>query len=256
MKKIVSLVLLVAMLMSAGNCAVFAESSSTYTADELAYTAYHAINAAYNSSIYYLNILGGLWESLLDKSTWDDVDVVWFVHYITANGDFDAAMPRLMLISTIAEEKLGIEDISNNKKAIVDAIKEEAASRHLTDPKAAIFILLDWGKEVNYFRDVESIAEDLEIGMEAIRMIMSNDSNYANLDTLKDFYKEASAIYNYMVDFSDDYISFTSKMKQYQADFDSWGVEFDFIFGDLYEAYEKYSDAESRFVEEHKTQAQ
>ena len=53
MKKIVSLVLLVAMLMSAGNCAVFAESSSTYTADELAYTAYHAINAAYSSSIYY-----------------------------------------------------------------------------------------------------------------------------------------------------------------------------------------------------------
>lgn len=46
-------------------------------------------------------------------------------------------------------------------------------------------------------------------------------------------------------------------MKQYQADFDLWGVEFDFIFGtDHYEAYEKYSNAESRFVEEHKTQAQ
>ena len=47
MKKIVSLVLLVAMLMCVGNCVVYAESTSTYKPDELAYVAYLDIGSSY-----------------------------------------------------------------------------------------------------------------------------------------------------------------------------------------------------------------
>ena len=72
--------------------------------------------------------------------------------------------------------------------------------------------------------------------------------------TGKDYYKEASAIHDYLVDFSDHYISFTSKMEQYRASYDSWEIEFDFIFGK--DSYKTYGDAHSRFIEEREAQAQ
>lgn len=72
--------------------------------------------------------------------------------------------------------------------------------------------------------------------------------------TGKDYYKEASAIHDYLVDFSDNYISFTSKMEQYRASYDSWEIEFDFIFGK--DSYKTYGDAHSRFIEEREAQAQ
>lgn len=255
MKKIVSLILLVAMLVCVSNCAVYAENTSTYTADELAYTAYVEIGAVYHSSIRHLNTLGGLWESLADKATWDDVSVSWLSNYCIADGDFSEGVQRIMFFDEIGEKKLGIEDlVSTNKKALVDAIKEEATAYNLTDPKSTIFILLEWGQEVGYLKNEETFEAELEIGMEAIRMIMGIDANYAYLNTLKDYYKEASAIHDYLVDFSDDYISFTSKMEQYQANYDSWEIEFDFILGT--DAYKTYGDAKKRFLEERETQAQ
>lgn len=255
MKKIVSLVLLVAMLVCVSNCAVYAENTSTYTADELAYTAYVEIDAVYHSSIRYLNTLGGLWESLADKATWDDVSVSWLLNYCIADGDSSEGIQRIMFFDEIGEKKLGIEDlVSTNKKALVDAIKEEATAHNLTDPKSAIFILLEWGQEVGYLKNEETFEAELGNGMEAIRMIMGLDANYAYLNTLKDYYKEAAAIHDYLVDFSDDYISFTSKMEQYQANYDSWEIEFDFIFGT--DSYKTYGDAYSRFIEEREAQAQ
>lgn len=252
MKKIVGLVLLIAMLMCVSNCAVYAENVSTYTADELAYTAYVEIGAVYHSSIRYLNTLGSLWKSLADKNTWDDVSYAWLSKYCIADGDFNEGIQRITFFNDIGKKKLGIEDgVSKN---MVDAIKEEATARNLTDPKSAIFILLEWGQEVGYLKDEETFETELGNGMEAIRMIMGIDANYAYLNTLKDYYKEASAIHDYLVDFSDDYISFASKMEQYQANYDSWEIEFDFIFGT--DSYKIYGDAYSRFIEEYESQAQ
>lgn len=255
MKKIVSLILLVAMLVCVSNCAVYAENTSTYTADELAYTAYVEIGAVYHNSIRYLNTLGGLWESLADKDTWDDVNGAWLLEYRAADGDFNESIQRNLLLVNLAE-KFGFEDSKAfiNSTTLIDAIKEEATVRNLTDPKSAVFILLEWGQEVGYLKSEETFEAELEIGMEAIRMIMGIDANYAYLNTLKDYYKEASAIHDYLVDFSDDYISFTSKMEQYQANYDSWEIEFDFILGT--DAYKTYGDAKKRFLEERETQAQ
>lgn len=254
MKKIVSLVLLVAMLMCMGNGAVYAENPSNYTADELAYTAYFEIGAVYHSSIHYLNTLGGLWESLADKNQWDDVNSAWLLEYRAADGDFSESLERNLFLVNLAE-KFGFEDSKAfiNSTTLIDAVKEEATARHLTDPKSAVFILLEWGQEVGYLVNEETFQAKLDVGMEAIRMIMNINADYAYLDTMKDYYKEACAIHNYLVNFSDNYISFTSKMKQYQASYDSWEIEFDFIFGQ--DSYKTYGDAHSRFIEERGTQA-
>lgn len=256
MKKTVRLVLLIAMLMCVSNCAVYAENASTYTADELAYTAYVEIGAVYNSSVRYLKTLGGLWQSLSDKNTWDDVSNSWLLEYIVAGGDSDESIQRLLFFNKIGEKKLGIEGIPRVETlpAYVDAIKAEATARNVTDPKLAVFILLEWGQEVGYLKNEETFEAQLKNGMDAIRMIMSLDANYASLNTLKDYYKEASAIHDYLVDFSDNYISFTSKMEQYQASYNSWEIEFDFIFGT--DSYKTYGDAHSRFIKEREEQAQ
>lgn len=253
MKKIVSLVLLVAMLMCVGNCVVYAESTSTYTPDELAYVAYCDIGSAYYNSIYYLETLGGLWESLLDKNTWDDVDSAWLLEY---RADPDEGIQRNMFLIGLGQEKFGYEDSRAflNSSILIDAIKQEAAERKVTDPRAAIFILLEWGQESGLLPPFETLESKLEDGMEVIRMIMNLNADYTNLNALKDYYKEAYAIYDYMADFSDDYISFTEKLEQYQTNYDSWEIEFDFIFGT--DSYETYGDAYSRFIEEREAQAQ
>ena len=98
MKKIVSLMLMIAMLIIAGNCAVYAESSSTYTPDEWAYIAYNEIGSAYYSDIQYLKTLGGLWDSLLDKKTWNDVDSSWLLEYRAGSNIDDSISRNLFLI--------------------------------------------------------------------------------------------------------------------------------------------------------------
>lgn len=255
MKKIVSMILMVAMLVCVSNCTVYAENASTYTADELAYTASVEIGAVYHSSIRYLNTLGGLWESLADKNTWDDVNKAWLLEYCAAYGDFNESIQRNLLLVNLGE-KFGFEASQAfiNDTTLIDAIKEEATARNLTDPKSAIFILLEWGQEVGYLKNEETFEAELGNGMEAIRMIMGLDANYAYLNTLKDYYKEASAIHDYLIDFSDNYTSFTSKMEQYQESYDSWEIEFDFIFGT--DSYETYGDAYARFIEEREAQEQ
>ncbi len=255
MKKLVALLLMIAMLICTGSCAIYAESTSAYTVDELAYTAYCEIGAVYYSSIRHLETLGGLWESLADKTSWDDVDAFWVYEYWLADGDFDEAMQRGMFLNAIGEKKLGVDNVlTENMSALVDAIRKEAAARHLTDPKSAVFILLAWGQEAGRLKKEETYQAELQLGMEVIRTLMKLDADDAYLDTLKDYYKEASAIHKYMADFSDTYLSFTSKLKQYQESYDSWEIEFDFIFGT--DSYETYGDAYSRFLKEWEAQAQ
>lgn len=211
MKKIISLILLLAMLMCVGNCVVYAESTSTYTPDELAYVAYCDIEPVYHSSIYYLNTLGGLWESLLDKNTWDDVDSAWLLEY---RADPDEGIQRNMFLIGLGKEKFGYENSQAflNSSILIDAIKQEAAERKVTDPRATVFILLEWGQESGLLTPFETLESKLEDGMEVIRMIMNLNADYTNLNALKDYYKEAYAIYDYMADFSDDYISVNAKM--------------------------------------------
>lgn len=246
---------MIAVLICTGSCAVYAASTSAYTADELAYTAYCEIGAVYYSSIRHLKTLGGLWESLADKASWDDVGVSWMLEYCVADGDFNEGMQRMMFLDQIGEKKLGVDTVvTENMSALVDAIRKEATARHLTDPKSAVFILLAWGQEAGYLKNEEAYQAELELGMEVIRTIMKLDADYAFLDTLKDYYKEAAAIHKYMADFSDTYLSFTSKLKQYQASYDSWEIEFDFIFGT--DSYKTYGDAYSRFLREWEAQAQ
>ena len=43
-------------------------------------------------------------------------------------------------------------------------------------------------------------------------------------------------------------------MEQYRASYDSWEIEFDFIYGK--DSYKTYGDAHSRFIEEREAQAQ
>ena len=100
---------MIAMLMCVGNGAVYAESASTYTADELAYTAYVEIGAVYHSSIRYLNTLGGLWESLAEKATWDDVSVSWLLNYCIADGDSSEGIQRIMFFDEIGEKNLALK---------------------------------------------------------------------------------------------------------------------------------------------------
>lgn len=255
MKKIVSLMLMIAMLIIAGNCAVYAESSSTYTPDEWAYIAYSEIGSAYYSDIQYLKTLGGLWDSLLDKKTWNDVDSSWLLEY-RAGSNIDDSISRNLFLIRLGKNKFGIEDSKAflNSSILIDAINEQATAYHLTDPKSAIFILLEWGQEFGILSKAETTKAILGNGMDAIRMIMGLDANYPHLNTLKEFYKEASAIHDYAVDFSDNYINFTSKLEQYQTDYDSWEIEFDFIFGT--DSYKTYGDAYSRFIEEQNAQVQ
>lgn len=250
MKRIICFALILSMLTGVGNFSACAQSASDYTADELAYIAYVDIGSVYYSGLSYLDVLGGLWESLLDKDTWDDVNSAWLLEYQAANMDFNESIRRNMLLVRLANEKFGYEDAKAflNTSTLIDEIKKEAEKYYSNDPMQTIFIMLEWAQEIGYLKSTEDFENELKMGMDVIRKLMVLDAQYAYLNVLKEYYKEASAIYEYLADFSDNYISFTEKLKQYHASYDSWEIEFDFMLGS--DAYETYGDAYRHFVNE------
>lgn len=250
MKKIICALLIMTMLVSAGNVCALAEGSGNYTADELAYVAYLDIGSVYNSCLQYLNRLNGLWESLLNVKTFDDIDSGWLLEYRAANMDTTESMQRNLFLTRLGRAKFGVEDTNAflNGTAFVDAIKTEAAARGMTDPRSTIWIVLGWAEESGQLASKEVLENGLKNGMDVIRMIMSLDSNYVNLNTLKNYYKDASQLHNYVADFSDNYLDFQDKLKQFQEEYDSWEIEFDFALGT--DAYKSYGDAYLKFISE------
>ena len=118
----------------------------------------------------------------------------------------------------------------------------------MTDPRSTIWIVLGWAEEAGQLARKEVLENGLKNGMDVIRMIMSLDSNYVNLNTLKNYYKDASQLYNYVADFSDNYLDSQDKLKQFQEEYDSWEIEFDFALGT--DAYKSYGDAYLKFISE------
>ena len=263
MKKIVSLVLLVAVLVCASNCAVYAESASAYTADELAYVAYKDIDHAYSACLNYMTHMDRLWSSLLDVNTIDEIDDDWmFGSYLSGSDDQTELFQRYYFLSNLAKVKLGMDEdmsFSDHIKAtgsniVIDAIQESASANALTDPRDIMWLLLAWGEEAGCMTGMADIETYLQYAKDEIETIMIVDGSYANTITLREYYKEASALYGYLNDFVDNYPNFVNQKKQYQVNSDSWELEFDSIFGE--DAYSTYYDSYMRFLEERYAQVQ
>ncbi len=251
------------MLMSAGNCAVYDESSSTYTADELAYVAYKDIDRAYFSCLNYMKHMDRLWSSLLNINTIDEIDDDWmFGSYLFGSNDQTELFQRYNFLSTIAKRKLGMdEDMSfsdhikaTGRNIVIDAIQESASTNALADPRDVMWLLLAWGEETGCMTSMAEIELCLQYAKDEIEAIMNEDSNYANTATLQEYYAETSALYSYLNDFMDTYPNFVNQKKQYEVNSDTWEFEFDAIFGK--DAYSTYYDSYTRFIEERKAQVQ
>ncbi|MBP3656612.1 MAG: hypothetical protein J6K32_07955 [Clostridia bacterium] len=246
MKKLTCILLLAAMLL--GCAAACAESAPAYTGDELAYVAYMDIDSAYWHTIRYLDTIDGLWESLLDIHSYDDVDTGWMLEYIVAGGDMDESVQRVMMLNKIAETFYDPGD-SNDfiwSEEFVDGIKALAQFTGSTNPKDVIWTVLFMAQEADRLCTQEEVEAELENGFAVIREITQTMPDYAHLGALKDYYKEASALAKYAYDFSDNYQNFTAMLRQGHTGYDGWAIEFDLILGE--NKYSAYGDAYSRYT--------
>lgn len=224
MKKIISVVLMVTMLISVVNCAAYAEDLSKYTVDELAYFAYKDIQTVYSRNGDYMKVFRGLWESLLDVQTWDDINLQWLSNYIQNEKERGRSFS---LIWNIEKEKFKDSDPAERDEFLINAIKN---ARITSEPMEARSILLKFGEESGMFLRTDAIEVILENSLKDIQTIMQLDPDYANLGTLKDYYKEASSFYKYRTNYSPDFSTFSSKVDKYLEDYDSWEIDFSLIF--------------------------
>lgn len=224
MKKLISVFLMVIMLLSVVSCTAYAEDLSKYTADELAYFAYRDIEMVYSGNSRYMRMLRGLWGYLLDVQTWDDINLRWLSDY---KRDERERGLSFSLIWSIEKEKFKDADSSEQDELLISAIKN---ARQSTDPMETREILLRFGDESGCFLRPVATEVILEYAMKDIRMIMQIDPNYANLDILKDYYKEASSYYKYRTTYPPDFGTFSSKVDEYLEDYDSWEIDFSLIF--------------------------
>ena len=224
MKKLISVLGMVIMLLSVVSCTAYAEDLSKYTTDELAYFAYNDIKFVYNANNKYMKIFRGLWESLLDVQTWDDINTQWLRNYIKNEKDRGLS---LSFIYGIIDKKFDGIDNSEQKELLVNAIKKARISNN---PMETREILIKFGEESGCFFLPEAMEVFLEYALKDIQMIMQTDPDYANLGTLKDYYKEASLYCKYKTNYSPDFRTFSSKVDKYLEDYDSWEFDFSLIF--------------------------
>lgn len=236
MKRILSIILAMVLCCSVA----FAKTADPreMTSDEQAYNIYLDIAHVYDYGVRYLEELGRIWEISLTAKDVDAVNKLCYMDCFTNEP-----------LSSLYEMYLGKYGYS------MDEIRQRSLSRNVfavSEKTDLIWIVLDLELEAKYIESPATLKKYLDRAMSNIRSLMAVDREYPFLSELRAYYKDAVMLYEYIVEFKDNYAGFSEKLDTYKTNKSSWKIDFEFIFDPAGYAYvEEVREAQQD--EEYKT---
>lgn len=214
MKRIISIVLAILLLGSVS----FAETSEAreMTSEEQAYNIYLDIAYVYDYGVRYLEEMERIWEIALSA---EDVDAVNNLSYMDC-------FPQVQMFSLISllTDKYGYSE--NELKQL--SFSNDVFS--VTEKTDLVWAVLALEEESGYLKNPSVLKVYLDRAFGNIRTLMAADKEYALLSELKDYYKDAVLLYEYIADFKDNYTGFSEKLDEFKRSKSSWEVDFEFLF--------------------------
>lgn len=214
MKRIISIMLVILLLGSVS----FAETSEAreMTPEEQAYNIYLDIAYVYDYGVRYLEEMERIWEIALSA---EDVDAVNNLSYMDC-----FPQEQLFSLYLLYTEKYGY----TSGELTLLFINSNVFS--VSEKNDLIWSGLDLETEAKYLKEPAVLKEYLDRAMGNIRELMATDREYLFLSDLKDYYKDAVLLYEYIADFKDSYTGLTTKLDNYKASKSSREVDFEFAF--------------------------
>ena len=115
----------------------------------------------------------------------------------------------------------------------MDEIRQISLSRDafsVSEKTDLIWAVLALEAEAKYIEMPSDLEVYLDRAMSNIRTLRAEDKEYAFLSDLQDYYKDAAMMYEYIAEFSDNYVGLSEKTAAYQSAGSSWKIDFEFIF--------------------------
>ena len=214
MKKIISIMLVILLFANVS----FAEASKEreMTPEEQAYNIYLDIACVHEYGVRYLEEMGRIWEIALSAK---DVDAVNDLSYM----DCFPQVQMFSLISLLTDkygytsDELSLRILNSNVFSV-------------TEKTDLVWAILALEEESGYLKSPSVLKVCLDRAFDNIRTLMAVDKEYAFLSELKDYYKDAVLLYEYIADFKDNYTGFSEKFDDFKSGEKSWKVDFEFIF--------------------------
>ena len=214
MKKIISIMLVILLFANVS----FAEASKEreMTPEEQAYNIYLDIACVHEYGVRYLEEMERIWEIALSAK---DVDAVNDLSYMEC-------FPQVQMFSLISlltdkygytSDELSLRILNSNVFSV-------------TEKTDLVWAVLALEEESGYLKSPSVLKVYLDRAFDNIRTLMAADKESAFLSELKDYYKDAVLLYEYIVDFKDNYTGFSEKLDEFQRGNSSWKVDFEFLF--------------------------
>ena len=218
MKRLFILVLTLILL----GCTAIAESAPAreFTVDEKAYDVYLDISTVYKEGVHYLEELGFLWDCALKMKSSSDAHDLWFSTTYLAS-DF----VRYAALSRYATDKCDYSD----PKELYPLFSSLLSSKG-DNATSIVWAGLELEHNAKYVKYDEDLQPTLNEAMDGIRSIMALNRDYPFLTDLKNYYKEASYLLDYIDNFEDNYSGFQNVLATQKKNQSSFEIDFEFIF--------------------------
>ena len=214
MKRIISIMLVILLLGSVS----FAETSEArkMTPEEQAYNIYLDIACVYEYGVRYLEEMGRIWEIALSAK---DVKEVNNLCYFDCFPQEPLSSLYLMYMNKYGYSENELRQLSSSNDVF-----------SVTEKTDLVWAVLALEVESGYLKSPKVLKVYLDRAFDNIRTLMAADKEYAFLSELKDYYKDAVLLYEYIADFKDNYTGFSEKLDDFKSGEKSWKVDFEFIF--------------------------
>ena len=238
MKRLFILVLTLILL----GCTAIAESAPAreFTVDEQAYDVYLDISTVYKEGVHYLEELGFLWDCALKMKSSSDAHDLWFSTTYLAS-DF----ARYAALSRYATDKCDYSD----PKELYPLFSSLLSSKG-DNATSIVWAGLELEHNAKYVKYAEDLQPTLNEAMAGIRSIIALNRDYPFLTDLKNYYKEASYLLDYIDNFEDNYSGFQNMLATQQKNQSSFEIDFEFIFNPADFAYVtevRYAEQQTKY---------
>jgi len=232
-KKVLSC-LLVLIIMTSAFSPAFAEDD-TPAADERAYQVYIDLEYACNSMISYMREMERLWREAIALESLAVVDSTWFRNYLS-DGQRDA-----LIATAVKNWGWSFDDIASGLfgEGFVTTF-QYVLNQYSLEKTSLVWAGLDYFTAIGYLDDLSIAKAFLDDAKNGISELMAQDGEYPFLTELTDYYKDASFMYEYIIDFYDNLPGLTSNREDFEEEQHSHSIDFEFIFPSA------YPDAEAR----------
>lgn len=214
MKKLISMLLILLLSFNIS----FAETSEfrEMTSDEQAYNIYLDIAYVYEYGVRYLEEMERIWDIVLSTKSVEEINKLCY---------FDClSQESLMSLYSMLISKYGYSE---------DELRQLSFSSDVfsvSEKTELIWVVLGLGEASGYLSSPSKLKGYLDRAFGNIRTLMANDKEYVFLSELKEYYKDATMLYEYIADFNDNYTGFSVKLDSFNTSKSSWEIDFEFIF--------------------------